>query len=195
MYANGRGAAQNDKEAVAWYRKAAEQGHANAQNNLGVMYANGQGVSQNDKEAVTWYRKAAEQGNANAQKNLGVRYEDGRGTAQNYKEAVAWYRKAAEQANADAQNYLGGMYANALGVPQSKVIAYSLYNLSYANDSSERNNAGNNRNALANNMTAKELEAGQALTASLAKPGMFLKVLEAAEKSLLKASVDSKFKL
>jgi len=47
---------------VRWYRKAAEQGHANAQFNLGVGYANGQGVKQDHAEAVRWYRKATEQG-------------------------------------------------------------------------------------------------------------------------------------
>ena len=31
MYQNGRGVPQNDTEAVAWYRKAAEKGKANAQ--------------------------------------------------------------------------------------------------------------------------------------------------------------------
>ena len=55
---------QSDAEAVKWYRKAAEQGHAAAQNNLGAMYANGQGVARSDAEAVKWFRKAAEQGYA-----------------------------------------------------------------------------------------------------------------------------------
>ena len=36
---NGRALRQDDKEAVKWYRKAAEQGDADAQYNLGVMYA------------------------------------------------------------------------------------------------------------------------------------------------------------
>ena len=40
-------------------RPLADQGHARAQYNLGVMYANGQGVPQDATEAVTWYRKAA----------------------------------------------------------------------------------------------------------------------------------------
>ncbi|MEZ8274090.1 tetratricopeptide repeat protein, partial [Vibrio splendidus] len=65
-----RGVSQDDKEAVSWYRKAAEQGYARAQNNLGIMYDEGRGVSQGDKEAVYWYRKAAEQGYARAQNNL-----------------------------------------------------------------------------------------------------------------------------
>lgn len=48
--------------AAEWYKKAADQGHARAQYNLGVMYANGEGVEEDDKAAVKWLTKAAEQG-------------------------------------------------------------------------------------------------------------------------------------
>ncbi len=43
-------------------RPLAEQGEAQAQNNLGAMYAKGQGVPQDYAAAIVWYRKAAEQG-------------------------------------------------------------------------------------------------------------------------------------
>ena len=45
---------ENDKKAVHWYRKAAEQGYAEAQFNLGLAYDNGEGVEQNFEEAVAW---------------------------------------------------------------------------------------------------------------------------------------------
>ena len=64
MYKNGYGVSQDDSEAVKWYRKAAEQGDADAQYNLGWMYKNGYGISQDDSEAVKWFRKVAEQGYA-----------------------------------------------------------------------------------------------------------------------------------
>ena len=64
MYENGRGVAQNDDEAVRWYRLAAEQGHSRAQTIWAWMYENGRGVAQNDEEAARWYRMAAEQGDA-----------------------------------------------------------------------------------------------------------------------------------
>jgi TPR repeat protein len=63
-----------DRDGVAWLRKAAEQGNADAQFDLGVMYDNGQGVPQDDKEAVVWLRKVAEQGPADAQYRLGLMY-------------------------------------------------------------------------------------------------------------------------
>ena len=75
MYDNGQGVPQNYAEALKWYRLAADQGDASAQNNLGVMYAKGQGVPQNYAEALKWYRLAADQGNASAQSNLGFMYD------------------------------------------------------------------------------------------------------------------------
>jgi TPR repeat protein len=59
-------------EAFRLYRKAAEQGFANAQHNVGLMYAKGDGIQKNDAEAARWYRTAAEQGLAIAQLNLDV---------------------------------------------------------------------------------------------------------------------------
>ena len=46
MYEDGVGVAQNALEAAAWYRKAAGQGDADAQNRLGGMYEVGRGVKQ-----------------------------------------------------------------------------------------------------------------------------------------------------
>ena len=62
------------KKAYKLLLPLAEQGHSNAQFNLGVMYDEGKGVPQDYKEALKWFTKAAEQGNAQAQHNLGVMY-------------------------------------------------------------------------------------------------------------------------
>ena len=60
-------------------RKAAEQGDARAQTELGLCYYEGNGVAQNKEEAVRWYRKAAEQGFAAAQDALDkCYYADGK---------------------------------------------------------------------------------------------------------------------
>ena len=86
--------------ALKEWRPFAEQGHADAQFNLGVMYRNGRGVPQDDKTAVKWYTLAAEQGDAGAQNNLGKMYDIGRGVPQDYKTAVKWFRLAADQGHA-----------------------------------------------------------------------------------------------
>ena len=69
MYANGEGVKKNFNEAVYWYRKAASQGDALAQNNLGVLYQNGHGVDKDNEGAKKWYLKAAENGNVTARRN------------------------------------------------------------------------------------------------------------------------------
>jgi hypothetical protein len=55
-------------------RKAAEQGDADAQRELGRLYVFGRGVPKDEVEAAKWYRKAADQGDANAQRNLAILY-------------------------------------------------------------------------------------------------------------------------
>ena len=76
MYRRGQGVPQDDKEALKWFRLAAEQGDAEAQNNLGVMYIEGQGVPQDNKEAVKWLRLSAEQRDEQAQINLALMHDD-----------------------------------------------------------------------------------------------------------------------
>jgi len=66
MYATGRGAPQDDAQAVSWYRKAADAGDGFGMSALGYMYETGRGVPRNDAQAVIWYRKGAEAGNAYA---------------------------------------------------------------------------------------------------------------------------------
>ncbi|WP_425537024.1 tetratricopeptide repeat protein, partial [Klebsiella pneumoniae] len=60
-YATGEGVRQDNRTAVEWLRKAADQGDATAQYYLGVAYATGKGVKQNNQAAVQWYQKAADQ--------------------------------------------------------------------------------------------------------------------------------------
>ncbi len=113
--------------AVYWYQKAAEQGYARAQFNLGNCYAHGNGVTQDYAEAVKWWRKAAAQGYANAQHNLGYCYESGNGVTKDFAEAVKWYRKAAEQGYARAQCNLGACYYNGEGVTKDYAEAVKWY--------------------------------------------------------------------
>ena len=51
MYANGRGVPKDEAEAVKWYRKAADQGDAKAQVELGECYMCGFGIERDLTEA------------------------------------------------------------------------------------------------------------------------------------------------
>ena len=129
MYANGRGVAKDEAQAIVWYRKAAEQGDATAQFSLGVMYyADGLGVAKDKAQAVVWFRKAAELGYADAQANLGFMYANGQGVTKDEAQAVVWFRKAAEQGLARAQSRLGLMYENGVGIAKNYNQALYWYN-------------------------------------------------------------------
>ena len=86
-----QGVEKDASEAVAWYRKAADQGYA------GAHYQNGDGVAQNNSHAASWFRKAADQGDVSAQFVVGVHFENGLGVHRDVNEAIIWYGKAAEQ--------------------------------------------------------------------------------------------------
>jgi uncharacterized protein len=77
--------------ALREWRPLAEQGHATAQYNLGLMYGKGRGVLQNYQEAMKWYRKAVEHGNVSAQVNLGAKYVTGTGVLQDNVLAHMWF--------------------------------------------------------------------------------------------------------
>lgn len=89
----------NHAKAFEWATKAAGQGHAAAQNNLGVMYREGEGVRRDSQKAVEWYTKAANQGNAKAQHNLGWMYYNGQGVSQNKSTAKRYFGQACLDSN------------------------------------------------------------------------------------------------
>ena len=94
LYAEGKGVAQDDKEAFKWFQRAAEKGDASAQYNVGASYAAGVGVAKDETEAAKWFRRAAEQGMPFAQLNLGLLYASGHGVAQSNVEAMTWLQIA-----------------------------------------------------------------------------------------------------
>ena len=110
-----------------WCRKAADQGQAEAQHNLGRMYYNGEGVDQSDAMAVEWWRKAADQGLARAQHDLAIMYDKGKGVDQSKALAAEFYRKAADQGHPPAQFNLATMHENGEGVDQSDEVAINLF--------------------------------------------------------------------
>jgi TPR repeat protein len=106
FYDDGLPVPLNPVQAVAWCRKAADQGFVPAQKQLGDMYEYGENVAQDYAQAMIWYRKAAQQGDAKAQWKLGQMYENGQGVAKDYAQAMIWYRKAAEQGDLVARDCL-----------------------------------------------------------------------------------------
>lgn len=96
--------------AVKYYRKAAEQGHEAACENLAMAYGMGDGVPEDKVEAHKWFLKAAELGSAFAQYIAGNNYFNGIGVEENPNEAMRWFDKAAHQGQPNAQFMMGQFY-------------------------------------------------------------------------------------
>ncbi len=109
MYFKGEGIKADQAEGIEWFRKAADQGHAQAQFLLGTMYDGGKGVAQDRAVAAKWYLKAAENGHNQAQFNLGLMYVNGEGVEKNRDKAVLWLKKAARGGHENAIRLLKTM--------------------------------------------------------------------------------------
>lgn len=104
----GRDGIEKDiRKAVEYQQRAAAQGHALSQHNLGILYWGGKGVGQSDATCLSLWRRAAEAGLAAAQVSMGMCYANGRlGLPQNTTEARRWYELAGAQGNAEALEML-----------------------------------------------------------------------------------------
>lgn len=95
----GQGVPEDKEMAVSWYKRAANQGYAEAECTLGDCYFYGDGVPQDFKKAVIWYEKAANQGHVQAAHALGECYFYGYGVPEDKEKAAVWYKKSANQGN------------------------------------------------------------------------------------------------
>ena len=140
-YFEGKGVSTDYKEAIKWFRKAAELGNADAAYHLGLCYSGGYGVDTDYEQALRWHLTAAARGKKHAEKNinvspehmaaalegetagqnfLGVCYYGGYyGFPKNYAASVWWFHKAAEQGDAYAQSKLAGYYVEGKGVMEN----------------------------------------------------------------------------
>ena len=85
------------QQALAWYRKAADQNDIPGEMHLAALYRDGGGktIPRDMEQAATWYRRAADQGDPTAQGTLGVLYSMGQGVPHNDVEAYFWLDLAA----------------------------------------------------------------------------------------------------
>ena len=126
-YNNGRGVEQSDEKAVEWFRRAANQGDADAQFELGCAYDSGKGVKKDAEEAVKWYRKAAEQGDADGACSLGQSLLFGIGIEKDEGAAFHWFQCAAEGKEEPALAWLGYCYDFGAGTPVDKKKAETFF--------------------------------------------------------------------
>jgi hypothetical protein len=106
-------------------KRAAEQGNADAQCDLGNLYCDRGDYG----EAIKWYTMAAKQNHARAIFNLGSRYYHGQGVPQDFAKTAEYYQRAADLGNAIAQNIIGKYYdeGGTPGYPQNSAKAAEWY--------------------------------------------------------------------
>jgi len=61
---------QDYKQALEWFRKAADKGNEVAERNIAMMYLQGMGVTADKTEAVRWFKKAAAAGDEDSKDAL-----------------------------------------------------------------------------------------------------------------------------
>ncbi|ABK44041.1 Sel1 domain protein repeat-containing protein [Magnetococcus marinus MC-1] len=110
-----------------WLKKAADQGHVQAQNSLGYMYSQGIGTRVDFLKALKWYGEAAKHGDALAQFNVGHMHYRGKGVQANPGSAYGWYVRSAKQGFAPAQTAVGYLLENGLGVDKNLAEALNWY--------------------------------------------------------------------
>jgi TPR repeat protein len=113
-YETGAGLPLDFGQATAWFSRAADQGSAEAQVQMGGLLMAKPG-KKDVAGAVAWYRRAAVRGNAAGEEKLGYAFLLGAGVPKDPKQAVSWFTKASDQGDADSA--LGLYWAYRKGVP------------------------------------------------------------------------------
>ena len=129
-YDTGQGAPRDGKQAMRWYRMAAERGNAEAQNSVG----SGLQAEKRYEEALPWYEKASAQGHALATNNLAYLYDLGLGVKQDRQKGFELYSRAADLGWAEAMWNIANMYgAGQLGkVDMSSACVWTMRARRYA---------------------------------------------------------------
>ena len=121
FYEVGEHVDADEREAIRWYEKAAENDHLQATLRLAeIQVARG-----NSAEGVKWYQQAATLGDRDAQAMLGFFYQTGEHVGVDLAQAIKWYLAAADQEQVIAQNNLGRLYQIGDGV--DKDIDQAIY--------------------------------------------------------------------
>ena len=129
-FLTGKGVQKDPVQAAYWFRKAADQGDPEAQNELGYLYIWGVGVDKDPAQAFRWFARSAGGGWQQAKLNMAVLYMRGLGVARNPAFARQLLEDLAAKKNARAEDYLGVMYLEGDGVAQDRGAAEEWFSRS-----------------------------------------------------------------
>lgn len=122
--------------AFSWYKKAADQGDADAQYELGQLYANNDFDQYDLEKSIIWYKKAIDNGNISAAVSLAECYRYGIGIEKNPAKAFELYKKILEEGSyPNVQYEIALMYEEGVGVKQDTLQALAWYLVAAENGS------------------------------------------------------------
>lgn len=124
MYQEGSGVARSLPQAEAYYRRAASQGHAEAQGNLAVVLI----ATNRIQEGMDWLRKGADAGSIRAMVALGNFLVTGTGVKKDPAAAKTWLDKAAAEGDGEAYESLSLLYETGTGVEKNPAKAVEMLN-------------------------------------------------------------------
>jgi TPR repeat protein len=133
LCARGHGVLANLADAAAWYRRAAEEGHAAAQHQLSLLHLDG--YRAHASNFARWYGSAAKRDPEAADDNRTLLFPNGFDVPPDPAGALRWSRSAAEQGIADAQANTGLIYARGIGCEHDYREARHWYSLAAAQGS------------------------------------------------------------
>ena len=118
------------KNAIRWYKRAAQYDNTFAIDRVGTAYYHGLGVDKDVAESVKWFTKSAELGEIHSQHYLAFIYSGGEGNGkQNYAEAVKWTRQiVAMYEDMSGEKRFPYNYHNKQATSQNYVDTYGWYN-------------------------------------------------------------------
>lgn len=128
-YDDGCGVEEDHAQTLAWWQKAADQGFARAQYNLGWFWEQGfDGYPADYARARDWYLKAADQDYPEAMTNLGFLHASGRlGEPPDYAAARDYYVRGRALGSAQSINNLAELARLGRGGPVDHETALRLY--------------------------------------------------------------------
>ncbi len=96
-YYKGDGVRKDYDAAFAWFKKAADQEHAQSQHQMGHIYEYGVGIINKDKkQAFEWFLKAAENDHLTSQTKVAMMYMMGTGVKKNKERYKFWSNRVLE---------------------------------------------------------------------------------------------------
>jgi serine/threonine-protein kinase len=128
MYAEGKGVGEDQRQASAFLRDAAEEADLQAVWLMAQRYEAGLGTDANPGRAAGFYLLAATLGNRAAWPIVAERYAAGNGFKQNDEAAFGWWRRAADSmGHLPSMTRVAEAYSRGRGVKKDELLAQSWY--------------------------------------------------------------------